>query len=59
MNATIPALTLGVEQERRRILGIIWTQFGMHKANGDERIAGVLDALAKEIERDHREDNER
>ena len=59
MTPTVTALTLGVEQERRRILGIVWKQFGMHKANGDERIAGVLDALAREIELDHHEDNER
>jgi hypothetical protein len=52
-------LTLGAERERRRILGIILKEYALHRLAGDERIAGVLDALATAIEHDHREDNER
>ena len=59
MNPIPIPLTLGVEQERRRVLGIIWKRYAEFKATGDERIAGVLDMLTREISLDHNQDNER
>ncbi len=58
MNPGPAALSLGVEHERRRILGIIWKRFSEHKANGDERIAGILEMLTREISHDHNLDGE-
>jgi hypothetical protein len=59
MNPVPVPLTLGVEHERRRILGIIWQRYTEFKSTGDERIAGVLEMLTREITHDHREDSER
>lgn len=58
MNPVPLPLTLGVEQERRRILSLIWRRYAEHKAAGDDRIAGVLEMLTYAILQNHNQDNE-
>ena len=47
-------IKLAVEEERRRIIGIVLAEYGVWKLSGEERIARILDALATKLE--HGED---
>ena len=52
---TIPAeivesVTLAVEKERRRIVGMVLSEYAIYRLAGEERIARALDALATKIE---------
>ncbi len=50
---TIPVeIKLAVEEERRRLLGIVLAEYAVWKLSGEERIAAVLDALATKLEHD-------
>ena len=41
---------VGVQAERRRIIGVILQEVGLRKLSGEESIARALDALATKIE---------
>jgi hypothetical protein len=57
MQATLNEIKHITMIERRRCVGIVLEEYGIHKLQGHDEIAHVLDALATRLERTEREGN--